>query len=170
MSHAPFQGGDDESVRPGERIATLVIAGVVCVVAVAAIVAALDFPATRLATDVGPARFPIVYAVALIGLCGVLAVNTLRAPVSRSEPDADAEKPSYISVALGMAATAAGIFAMGYVGFLPATVVFLFALMRLMGRRNLLLNAVFAVVLTAVIYVAFQHGLNVPLPEGSLFE
>jgi protoheme IX farnesyltransferase len=38
---------------------------------------------------------------------------------------------------------------------------------RVVSTRNAL---VFAVVLTAVIYVAFLHGLNVPLPEGSLFE
>ncbi|MGQ9369188.1 tripartite tricarboxylate transporter TctB family protein [Azospirillum sp. ST 5-10] len=170
MSHAPQTDGDDDGLRPTDRLAILVIAGLVVAVSVAAIVTALGFPATRLATDVGPARFPIVYAIALIGLSAVLAINTLRAPSAPPQQVPAADRPSYGAVAAGIVATAICIFAMDYLGFLVTMAVYLFGLMRLMGRRTLLWNAVIAAGLTAVIYVAFLHGLNVPLPEGSLFE
>nr|WP_272213195.1 tripartite tricarboxylate transporter TctB family protein [Marinicella sp. W31]MDC2879144.1 tripartite tricarboxylate transporter TctB family protein [Marinicella sp. W31] len=42
--------------------------------------------------------------------------------------------------------------------------------MWLMGRRNVFVNALIAIGLTAVIYVAFARGLMVPLPMGSFFE
>lgn len=167
MSQAPVPGG--AGLRPQDRVANLVIAGLVAAVAVAAIVAARDFPATMLETDVGPARFPFIYAVVLIALCAVLAVNTLRAPAA-PRAAAPAVRPSYASVALGMAGSVACLAAMAYVGYAVATVLYLFGLMVLMGRRNLFWTAVIAVGLTALVYAVFAHGLHVPLPVGELFE
>jgi Tripartite tricarboxylate transporter TctB family. len=169
MSHAPAPGGK-AGLRPQDRIATLVIAGLVAAVAIAAIVVAQDFPATTLETDVGPARFPILYSIALLVLCGILAINTLRAPSAPRAETPAAERPSYGAVALGIAGTAACLLAMDYVGYGIATGVYLFGLMTLMGRRNLLMNAVIAAVLTAAIYATFAYALSVPLPMGSLFE
>jgi len=170
MSHAPVPGGGSPGLRPQDRIANLVIAALVAAVAVAAMVAARDFPPTMLETDVGPARFPVVYALVLIALSVVLAVNTLRAPAAAPDAVPAGERPSYASVALGMAATAACLVAMAYVGYAIATVVYLFGLMTLMGRRKPQWNAVIAVGLTALVYAVFLYGLHVPLPVGSLFE
>ena len=170
MSHTPAPGGGKAGLQPQDRLATLVIAGLVAAVAIAAIVAAQDFPATMLETDVGPARFPIIYSIALLVLCAILAINTLRAPASPRTETPAAARPSYGAVALGMAGTAACLIAMDYVGYGIATGVYLFGLMTLMGRRNLLLNAVIAAVLTGVIYATFAYALSVPLPTGSLFE
>lgn len=169
MSQAPLPGDGKAGLRPVDRIATLVIAGLVVAVAIAAIVVAQDFPPTSLETDVGPARFPILYSVALIVLCAILAFNTLRAPSAPREA-APASRPRFGAVALGIAGTAACLVAMDTVGYSIATAVYLFGLMVLMGRRNLLWNAVIAVGLTAVIYAAFSYALGVPLPVGSLFE
>lgn len=170
MSNAPAPGGK-AGLRPQDRIATLVIAVLVMAAAVAAIVAAGDFPPTMLETDVGPARFPIIFAVALLVLCAILVFNTLRAPAAPPDDPAQAEpKASYGTVAIGIAATAACLFAMEYVGYAVATPIYLFGLMWLMGRRNLIANAVIAAVLTALIYAAFALALSVPLPVGSLFE
>ncbi|KAA0687557.1 tripartite tricarboxylate transporter TctB family protein [Azospirillum brasilense] len=170
MSNAPAPGGK-VGLRPQDRLATLVIAALVMAVAVAAIIVAGDFPPTMLETDVGPARFPIIFAVALLVLCAILVFNTLRAPAA--PPDDPAEvgpKISYGTVAIGIALTALCLFAMEHVGYMVATVPYLFALMWLMGRRNLIMNAVLAVGLTILIDVAFVYALNVPLPTGSLFE
>ena len=170
MSHAPVPGGGSAGLRPQDRIATLVIAGLVAAVAAAAIVAARDFPATMLETDVGPARFPVIYAATLIVLCAILAFNTLRAPSAAPEAAPAAGRPRNGRVALGMAGTVACLVAMSFAGYAFATVLYLFGLMALMGRRNLLANAAIAVGLTALVYAIFQYGLHVPLPEGSLFE
>ncbi|WP_353860954.1 tripartite tricarboxylate transporter TctB family protein [Azospirillum formosense] len=170
MSNAPAPGGK-AGLRPQDRLATLVIAVLVMAVAVAAIIVAGDFPPTMLETDVGPARFPIIFAVALLVLCAILVFNTLRAPAAPPDDPAQAEpKASYGTVAIGIALTALCLFGMEHVGYMVATVPYLFALMWLMGRRNLIMNAVLAVGLTVLIDVAFVYALNVPLPTGSLFE
>ncbi|PWC36589.1 hypothetical protein TSO352_12890 [Azospirillum sp. TSO35-2] len=155
-----------------DRIANLIIAAIVMVVAVAAIVATADFPATSLAADVGPARFPILYAGALIVLCGILIVHTLRKPAARPEParPATGRGAGRINVALGIGATALCLVAISYIGFAIATALYLSGIMGLMGQRGKLLNPLIAVVATAIIYVTFSTGLQVPLPVGSLFE
>ncbi|CAO3380586.1 MULTISPECIES: tripartite tricarboxylate transporter TctB family protein [Azospirillum] len=170
MSNAPAPGGK-VGLRPQDRLATLVIAVLVMAVAVAAIIVAGDFPPTMLDTDVGPARFPIIFAVALLVLCAILVFNTLRAPAAPPDDPAQAEpKASYGTVAIGIVATAACLYAMEFVGYAIATPIYLFGLMWLMGRRNVIANAAIAAVLTALIYAAFAVALSVPLPVGSLFE
>jgi hypothetical protein len=168
MSNAPVQGGD-AGLRPRDRLATLVICALVIAVAVAAIVTAQDFPATMLATDVGPARFPIVYAAALIVLCGILAIQTLRKPIDDSAV-APATSLSHGTVAIGMAASVACLIMMTYVGFALATLPFVAGVMWLMGQRSPIWNPVLAMVITGLIHVTFSTALGVPLPVGSLFE
>lgn len=178
MSQAPAQddGGGATGMRRSDRVANLVIAAIVMAVAVAAIVATRDFPATMLATDVGPARFPIIYAIALLILCAVLIVSTLRKPVETEKPESKgasrsaAVAPNFLAVAIGMGMTLTCIVAMSYVGYAVSTLFYLSGLMALMGRRHRILNPLIAVVVTAIIYVTFSTGLSVPLPVGSLFE
>lgn len=176
MSNAPVRGV--EAARPSGRLPNLLAAGFVMAIAIAAIVASFDFPDTMLATDVGPARFPIIYACALVVLCTALIFNTLRGKV----PDGPApqpedafreparEKPAYGTVALGMTGSVVTLVVMSYVGFAIATALYLSGLMWLLGRRSKVWNPVIAVGLTVVIYLTFSVGLNVPLPSGSLME
>ncbi|MBP2316700.1 tripartite tricarboxylate transporter TctB family protein [Azospirillum soli] len=172
-AHSPSNDGHSGLSRT-DRLANLIIAALVIAVAIAAIVATGDFPATSLATDVGPARFPIIYAVALIALCTILIINTLRKPVTEAEPQdttgGAGRFASRVNVAVGIGLTAVCLIGMTYVGYAAATVVYLSSVMWLMGQRNKLLNPLIAVVVTAVIYITFSTGLQVPLPVGSLFE
>jgi len=174
MSHAPTQGSGTSGMSRTDRLANLIIAVIVIAVAIAAIVATSDFPSTSLATDVGPARFPIIYAVALIALCGALIVNTLRKGTTAAEPgsvgDRAGRMASRVNVALGIGMTTACLIGMVYVGYAIATTLYLSSVMWLMGQRNRLLNPLIAVAVTALIYVTFSTGLQVPLPVGSLFE
>ncbi|AWK89373.1 tripartite tricarboxylate transporter TctB family protein [Azospirillum thermophilum] len=172
MSQAP--GGQDagSGFSRTDRLANLIIAAVVIAIAIAAIVATGDFPATSLATDVGPARFPIIYSVALIVLSGILILHTLRKQVvdSLAAGDPAARMAGRINVALGIGASVLCLVAIGYIGFAIATVLYLSTIMWLMGQRGLVLNPIIAVAVTAIIYVTFSTGLQVPLPVGSLFE
>ncbi len=172
-----------DPIANGDRIGTLIFLALIVLVASAAIITSFSFPETALKTNVGPARFPDLFASVLIALCVIQGFLTFRTPVlSKGEAKAALEapvpegpesfgnaKPNYLRVFLGVVLMVLCIYAMSYAGFEVTASVFLFLLMRLMGRKNLLWNAIFAVALTAIIYVVFSIGLDVPLPEITLF-
>ena len=60
------------------------------------------------------------------------------------------------------------VFMMEYVGFIVATLIFLPFTMRVMGYKNLLKSVVISVVITAAIYLLFQVGFEIQLPEMTI--
>ncbi|MDQ8023009.1 MAG: tripartite tricarboxylate transporter TctB family protein [Moraxellaceae bacterium] len=163
MSHSADAAG------PGAPRSADLIAGIlIALVAIAAMVASRDFPNIGLASDVGPARFPMIYASALLVLAALLVINALRrAPKADATPAA----PFHVlPVVIGVVATGLYIFVIPFLGYLPTTVVFLVGLMSLMGMRHRVWNPVIAVGITAFLYLVFLFGLSIPLPMGSLFE
>ncbi|AJY44538.1 tripartite tricarboxylate transporter TctB family protein [Martelella endophytica] len=157
-----------QTITKGERIALIIIAIVLSSISVLAILETRNFPQIRLSADIGPGRFPVIFATVLIVLCVVMLIQAFRAEVVPAEPEE--EKPRYGNVALGVAITALCVAAINFVGYPAPAAVLLFALMWLMGRRNIIVNALISIALTAIIYFAFSRGLMVPLPTGSLFE
>ncbi|TWA72639.1 tripartite tricarboxylate transporter TctB family protein [Azospirillum brasilense] len=171
MSHS--SGGTPGSGTP--RSADLFAGAVVAVVAVAAIVVSGGFPTMAgLDTDVGPARFPIIYAGALLVLSAILVIGRLMpkrgASAEPAEPQAPAEVFRFHRVAIGVVATAVYIYMLSLIGYLPTTVVFLIGMMRLMGMRSWVRAPIIAVAVTAFLYLVFLYALQIPLPDGSLFE
>ncbi|AWJ82565.1 permease subunit (plasmid) [Azospirillum sp. TSH58] len=173
MSHS--SGGTPGSGTP--RSADLFAGAVVAAVAVAAIVVSGGFPTMAgLDTDVGPARFPIIYAGALIVLSAILVIGRLlpkrgaQAQAAPAEPPAPAEAFRFHRVAIGVVATAVYIYMLSLIGYLPTTVVFLIGMMRLMGMRSWVRAPIIAVAVTAFLYLVFLYALQIPLPDGSLFE
>jgi hypothetical protein len=163
---------DERAITPANRRASLIIAALVAALAVAAIYVAKDFPSTGQRTDPGASRFPMIYGVVLLVLCGLLVLDTLKRPVveAADAPTLAQLRQRIVNVASGMGLTVLGVFAIDYVGYLPATAVYLGAGMWLMGFRHPLWTPLLAVAMTAGLYVAFSIGLAVPLPVGSLFE
>lgn len=163
---------DERAITPANRRASLIIAALVTVVAIAAILVARHFPSTGQPTDPGASRFPIIYGVVLIVLCALLAHDTLRRPVVA--PAVALPWPQLLrqirNVALGMGLTILCVAAIGWVGYLPATFAYFIAAMAAMGFRHRLWNPLLAAGMTAALWVAFSWGLEVPLPIGSLFE
>lgn len=173
MSNAPARSDasrQSDAIPMTTKIANLVISVVLIAIAASAIATTADFPKSMLATDVGAARFPIIHAGALILLSLILIANTLRAPTAAAEGGPPVGVAGYAGVALGMLATAGCIAAMEYVGYGPATAVYMAVIMALMGQRSPLWNPVLAVGVTGLIYAVFHYALLVPLPVGSLFE
>lgn len=154
----------------------IVIAILVSLLAVGAILGSRKFPHTGLSTDIGSARFPLIYACALLLLCGVLVLQNLRKgqqdpPVPAELPvDPNAEIPSHRRAITGMAATAACLAAMPFLGYALTTGLYLSFLMGLLGKRDKVWNPLLALAITAAMYFLFSAGLHVPLPVGSLFE
>jgi putative tricarboxylic transport membrane protein len=164
--------GHDEAAAGqtgSDRLAHLVIVALLCAISAAVIVTAWGFPAPMPGSnDVGAARFPMIYALALLALTAILLAQTLAKPVVAAVPPA--EKPHYGRVALGMLLMLVNLLAIGYLGYFPSALLLLMALMFLMGQRSPVWNPVIALAITTIIYFLFDYALNVPLPAGSLFE
>ncbi len=150
------------------RTADLIVGCVLIMVAVLAIVTAQDFPATNLPTDVGPARFPTIYALGLIVLSLLMMAGALRRQASPAVLPID--RKGYVCVFAGALATGLCIFAMHWAGYALTTVTYLCGLMWMMGWRHRVLTPLVAIAITALLYALFSFSLNVPLPVGSVFE
>lgn len=153
----------------------IVIAAIVSTVAVAAIFFSRKFPTTGLTTDIGSARFPQIYAGALLVLCAMLvARHWLQGrPKPQAVPEGqvvNVEVRSYRKTFFGVVSSVICLAAMPYLGYGLVTASYLSFLMWLMGMRHKAWNPVLAISIAAVLYVTFSVGLNVPLPIGSLFE
>lgn len=175
MSNAPAAAAPTTAA---DCKAEIVIGVLVSLIAVAAIIFSQTFPTSGLTTDIGPARFPIFFACALIVLCAMLIgrnlikLRTLReqaAPVATPSTDKPAVQ-HHGRIIAGIVASIVNLTAMFYVGYLIASVFYLSFLMWLLGMRHRVFNPLLAIGITAMLYFVFSTGLNVPLPEGSLFE
>lgn len=153
----------------------IVIAAIVSMVAVAAIFFSRKFPTTGLTTDIGSARFPQIYAGALLVLCAMLVARQLMKgrPKPLEVPEGEVinvEVRHYRKTFFGIVSSVICLAAMPYLGYGLVTASYLAFLMWLMGMRHKAWNPVLAISIAAVLYVTFSAGLNVPLPIGSLFE
>ncbi|MCG5238354.1 tripartite tricarboxylate transporter TctB family protein [Azospirillum doebereinerae] len=170
MSHSPEGAPGAGAPRSADIAAGIIVA----VVAVAAIAVSRDFPTTGLDSDVGPARFPLIYAGILIVLSAILVIGRLLPTRRNQERAAEPAQPGtgfrFAPVAIGVVATAVYIYLISLIGYLPTTVVFLIGMMRLMGQRSWVRTPLLAVGITAFLYLIFLYGLQIPLPVGSLFE
>ncbi|WP_395454382.1 tripartite tricarboxylate transporter TctB family protein [Azospirillum melinis] len=171
MSQSPEGAPGPGAPRSADIAAGIIVA----VVAIAAIIVSRDFPTTGLDSDVGPARFPLIYAGILVVLSAILVIGRLL-PSRRNQERTAAERAQpatgfrFAPVAIGVVATAAYIYLISLVGYIPTTVVFLIGMMRLMGQRSWIRVPLLAVGITAFLYLIFLYGLQIPLPVGSLFE
>ncbi|KAF7597818.1 MAG: hypothetical protein CGU28_16155 [Candidatus Dactylopiibacterium carminicum] len=163
MTQAPSSAG---SAVP--RMADLVVGCILIMVAVLAIVTAQGFPSTNLVTDVGPARFPVIYACALILLSLIMMTGALRRPAPPAGKPVD--RLGYVCVVIGVIATALCILVMEWIGYGLSSVIYLTGLMWMMGWRHRLFTPLVAIFITGLLYALFSFSLNVPLPVGGLFE
>lgn len=163
------------SLKPFGWNMEIVIGVLVSLLAIASLFFSYKFPSTGLATDIGAARFPQIYAVALLVLCALLVgrhlVKSQQPPAQEAEaPAVQEEVRSYGRAFVGIASSVLALAAMPYLGYGVVTSCYLAFLMWLMGMRHKLWNPLLAVLITATLYFTFSAGLNVPLPLGSLFE
>ncbi|PWC14110.1 hypothetical protein B4923_04130 [Brenneria roseae subsp. americana] len=176
MAHEPKD--PDIPVPDNARKIEIAIGVVLILVSLAAIVAAQKFPASRLATDIGPSRFPVFYSVVLILLALLLIFNNLsiikrnkRAGITiDAPPSPDDVDIRHGKTVLGILASFACFFGMYYFGYIVSMIPYLIFLMWLMAFKHKIWNPVIAIAITGLTYVIFYLGLNVAVPVGLLFE
>jgi putative tricarboxylic transport membrane protein len=142
-------------------------AGIVIALLLAALAAVLVLDASRLPSTsmygMGPEAMPIVVAVGL----GILAIGNLIDALRGNLPPRESADPKAVLLILGGLALLIAIIGLGG-GFILATSALFVTTSAAFGRRAILADFLIAVVITTLIYLAFDRLLTLSLPAGPL--
>ena len=142
-------------------------AGVVIAVALAVLAAVLVWDASQLPSTsmygMGPEAMPVVVATGL----GLLAIGNLIDALRGNLPARESSDPKPVLLILGGLALLIAIIGFGG-GFILATSALFVATSAAFGRRAILTDAVIALVMSTLIYLAFDRLLTLSLPAGPL--
>jgi hypothetical protein len=119
-------------------------------------------------TGYGPDRFPRFLAViwSILGL--MLIINALRNKYL--EEDMKITLFGLIRVSAILAFTIAALIAMNQIGFIPATMIYIFGVMSYLKEKSWVGRIITAVAVTMGVYLLFKFVMVIPLPEFTLFE
>ena len=142
-------------------------AGLVIALMLAAVAAVLVWDANQLQSNttygMGPHAMPIVIAVGL----GILAIGNLIDALRGNLPARESADPKAVLLILAGLALLIAIIGLGG-GFILATTALFVTTARAFGRRAILADLAIALVLTTLIYLAFDRLLTLSLPAGPL--
>ena len=154
------------------RLRLLAEAGLLAVVAAGVLLDSRSYPGSLAEGAPGPAFFPRLLAVLLMGCAAWLAVRAARQP-----PESDAGRSRGNAVAgpgagrvarLGLGAAWIAVFLLAWprVGTLVSVPLLVAGLMWLTGERSRLALIAVPLAFAAFIYLVFMVALGVPLPSG----
>ena len=142
-------------------------AGVVIAAALAVLAAVLVWDASKLPSTtmygMGPEAMPVVIAIGLV----ILAVGNLIDALRGQLPARESMDPKPVWLIIGGLALLIAIIGFGG-GFILATSALFVTTSAAFGRRAVLADTVIAVVITTLIYLAFDKLLTLSLPAGPL--
>jgi putative tricarboxylic transport membrane protein len=142
-------------------------AGLVIALILAAVAAVLVWDANQLQSNspygMGPHVMPIVIAVGL----GILAIGNLIDALRGNLPPRESADPKAVLLILAGLALLIAIIGLGG-GFILATTALFVTTSRSFGRRAILADLAIALVMTTLIYLAFDRLLTLSLPAGPL--
>jgi len=142
-------------------------AGVVIAAALAALAVVLVWDSRQLATTtmygMGPEVMPVVIAIGL----GLLAIGNLIDALRGNLPPRESADPKAVWLILAGLALLIVIIGLGG-GFILATSALFVTTSAAFGRRALLADTVIALVMSTLIYLAFDRLLTLSLPSGPL--
>jgi putative tricarboxylic transport membrane protein len=142
-------------------------AGVVIAVALAALAAVLVWDSRQLPTTtmygMGPEVMPVVIATGL----GILAIGNLIEALRGNLPPRESADPRAVLLILAGLALLIAIIGFGG-GFILATSALFVTTSAAFGRRAILVDSAIALVLTTLIFLAFDKLLTLSLPAGPL--
>jgi putative tricarboxylic transport membrane protein len=151
-----------------ERIAAIVLLALSAVWIQLAV--DLPFPAFARVAKMGPGHYPIAVA----GLMAILAVLLLW-QTFRSEKHTDSAEENeeqrrdsrgFRHLIIGFGFFLAYVILVPLVGFVMASILFVFCFIRLIGQFNYWLSGTLALVIPALLWTVFAYLLTVPLPKG----
>ena len=143
----------------GRRLASLVEAGLLALVGAGVLLDARGYPASLIEGVPGPAFFPGLVVVLLIGCAAVLAVRPVRAPGSAVTRNGGALR--FVGATLWIAAFLLALPVIGHFAALPLLVL---GLMWLAGERSPWILIAVSVVFAGCVHLLFVVTLGVPLP------
>ena len=142
-------------------------AGVVIALALAALAAVLVWDSRQLQSTtmygMGPEVMPVVIAIGL----GILAIGNLIDALRGNLPPRESADPRAVWLILAGLALLIAIIGFGG-GFILATSALFVTTARAFGRRAILADSAIALVMTTLIYLAFDRLLTLSLPAGPL--
>lgn len=142
-------------------------AGLVIALALAALAGVLVWDASRLQSNtvygMGPEAMPVVIAVGL----GILSIGNLIDALRGNLPPRESADPRAVWLILAGLALLIAIIGLGG-GFILATSALFVTTSAAFGRRAILADSAIALVLTTLIYLAFDRLLTLSLPAGPL--
>ena len=142
-------------------------AGIVIALALAALAAVLVCDAGKLQSTsmygMGPEVMPVVIAIGL----GLLAIGNLIDALRGNLPPRESADPRAVLLILAGLALLIAIIGLGG-GFILATSALFVTTSAAFGRRAILADSAIAIVMTTVIYLAFDRLLTLSLPAGPL--
>jgi putative tricarboxylic transport membrane protein len=142
-------------------------AGLVIALMLAAVAAVLVWDAQQLQSNttygMGPEVMPIVIAIGL----GILAIANLVEALQGNLPPRESADPKAVLLILAGLALLIAIIGLGG-GFILATTALFVTTSTAFGRRAILADLAIALVMTTLIYLAFDRLLTLSLPAGPL--
>ena len=142
-------------------------AGLVIALMLAAVAAVLVWDANQLQSNttygMGPHVMPIVIAIGL----GILAIGNLVDALRGNLPPRESADPKAVLLILAGLALLIAIIGLGGGFILAATALFV-TTSAAFGRRAILADLAIALVMTTLIYLAFDRLLTLSLPAGPL--
>ncbi|MHC6157289.1 tripartite tricarboxylate transporter TctB family protein [Bradyrhizobium elkanii] len=142
-------------------------AGVVIAAALAVLAAVLVWDASKLPSTtmygMGPEAMPIVIAIGLV----ILAIGNLIDALRGKLPPRESMDPKPVGLIIGGLALLIAIIGLGG-GFILATSALFVTTSAAFGRRAVLTDIAIALVITTLIYLAFDKLLTLSLPAGPL--
>ena len=142
-------------------------AGLVIALMLAAVAAVLVWDANELQSNptygMGPQVMPVVIAVGL----GILAIGNLIDALRGNLPPRESADPKAVLLILAGLALLIAIIGLGG-GFILATTALFVTTSTAFGRRAILADLAIALVMTTLIYLAFDRLLTLSLPAGPL--
>ena len=113
--------------------------------------------------SLGPAFFPRLICIILFLIALILIIFSIKnkdySKIKNKNPNL---KYSVITIIFFIVY----VFLIEKLGYLTSTIIFMISIIFLLKSKSLLINIIFSVVFSSVIYLLFSKGFNVSLPEG----
>lgn len=113
--------------------------------------------------SLGPAFFPRVVCILLFVVALILLIFSIKNKnYSKNKYKNLNLKYSIITIIFFIIYT----FLIEILGYLTSTIIFMISIIFLLKNKSFLINIIFSVVFSSIIYLLFSKGFNVSLPDG----